>query len=77
MKKNQAAFIFSAYQFMNETGQKKRAIAQVPATINYQQALKNTIIWTSTVLIDLKKLKKRTSICLILRVKILLVGGNY
>jgi teichuronic acid biosynthesis glycosyltransferase TuaG len=58
MKKNDYAFTFTGYEFAdkncNPTGKKVAA----PASIDYKQALKNHIIWTSTVMIDLDIVSK-------------------
>ena len=52
------AFSYTAYQFCNvdclPTGKK----VSVPESITYKQALKNTTIWTSTVMFNMKKLTK-------------------
>lgn len=58
MKRKQAAFIFSGYEFADEEGKGLGKIVRVPETITYKQALKNTTIFTSTVMFDLKKLTK-------------------
>lgn len=52
------AFIYSSYQFANSNGDATGAPVAVPASINYTQALKNHIIWTSTVLLDTEKIPK-------------------
>lgn len=58
MKNNDCAFSFTGYEFCdkdcNLTGKK----VYVPSKIKYCQALKNTTIWTSTVMLDMTKLKK-------------------
>ena len=49
------AFIYSDYEYL-KNGKRKRVNA--PKTITYHQALKNTTIFTSTVMFNMKYLKK-------------------
>lgn len=58
MKENNCAFSFTGYEFADENGIGNGKIVNVPKTINYRQALKNTTIWTSTVMFDVQKLGK-------------------
>lgn len=58
MQKNNCAFSFTSYEFANEDGVGNGTIVKVPNKINYKQALKNTTIWTSTVMFDVEKLGK-------------------
>ena len=58
MKENDCAFSFTGYEFADENGVGNGKIVNVPQIINYKQALKNTTIWTSTVMFDLEKLDK-------------------
>lgn len=58
MEKNDAAFSFTGYEFADEYGVSVNKIVQVPHTISYKQALKNTTIFTSTVMFDMDKLSK-------------------
>ena len=58
MKKNNSIFSFTGYEFANENGIGNGKVVTVPFKINYKQALKNTTIWTSTVIFDVKKLEK-------------------
>lgn len=58
MKENDAAFSFTGYEFADEYGVSVKKIVQVPKTITYKQALKNTTIFTSTVIFDMDKLSK-------------------
>jgi len=51
-KENQASFTFTAYEMVDEQGEKLNKIVKVPQTINYNQLLKNTTIGCSTVIID-------------------------
>lgn len=58
MNTNNCAFSFTSYQFADKDCIPNGKIVVVPDTINYEQALKNTTIWTSTVMFDMKKLNK-------------------
>lgn len=52
MKEKQAGFVFTGYEFADEYGQGLGKIVRVPEQISYSEALKNTTIFTSTVMID-------------------------
>ena len=58
MKKNNCAFSFTGYEFAHNdlslTGKK----VHVPNKIDYKGALKNTTIFTTTVMFDLDKISK-------------------
>lgn len=58
MQELNCEFSFTGYQFANEKCNPNGKIVSVPDKINYQQALKNTTIWTSTVMFDMGKLTK-------------------
>lgn len=58
MSNNNYEFTFSDYEFADENGNKIGKIVSVPKEINYKQALKNTTIFTSTVIFDVEKLGK-------------------
>ena len=58
MKDNCCAFSFTDYEFADSNGIPNGKKVKVPKTINYKQALKNTTIFTSTVMFDLRKLTK-------------------
>ena len=58
MKEKQAGFVFSAYEFGDEEGKGTGKIVHVPEVLSYRKALSRTVIFTSTVLIDTKKIKK-------------------
>ena len=58
MEEKEAAFVFTGYEFADEQGNGMGKIVNVPETITYKQALGNTTIFTSTVLIDWDKLDK-------------------
>lgn len=52
MKEKKVGFVFTGYEFADANGVGNGKIVKVPKTLNYKQALKNTTIFTSTVLID-------------------------
>lgn len=52
MKEKNAGFVFTGYEFADANGVGLGKIVKVPETLNYKQALKNTTIFTSTVLLD-------------------------
>ena len=58
MQELNCEFSFTGYQFADEKCNPNGKIVSVPDKINYQQALKNTTIWTSTVMFDMGKLTK-------------------
>ncbi len=45
-------FVFTGYEFADETGKGLGKVVHVPREITYHEALKNTTIFTSTVMID-------------------------
>lgn len=52
IKKLQAGFVFMGYEFAEASGAGLGKVVHVPERITYRQALKNTTIFTSTVMID-------------------------
>ncbi len=52
IKKVHAGFVFMGYEFADISGAGLGKVVHVPECITYQQALKNTTIFTSTVMID-------------------------
>lgn len=58
IKERQAGFVFTGYEFADENGVGTGKIVRVPSTITYKQALGNTTIFTSTVMMDLTVLSK-------------------
>ncbi len=52
IRKMQAGFVFMGYEFADASGEGLGKVVHVPARITYRQALKNTTIFTSTVMID-------------------------
>jgi len=55
MLRENAGFVFTGYEFADSEGKGTGAVVKVPHTINFRQALNNTTIFTSTVLIDREK----------------------
>lgn len=58
MEKKKAAFSFTGYEFADENGIGTGRIVRVPETIQYRQALRNTTIFTSTVMFDTERIPK-------------------
>lgn len=56
IKENDYTFIYSSYLYLKN---KHTHIAKVPSKITYKKALRNTTIFTSTVMFDLNKLDKK------------------
>ena len=59
MKEKDAAFSFTGYEFADENCRGLGRIVRVPEKITYKEALKNTTIFTSTVIFDTDKIPKR------------------
>jgi teichuronic acid biosynthesis glycosyltransferase TuaG len=57
IKKNNYAFIYTKYMYVDELGNNKR-VANVALKLNYNSAIKNTCIFTSTVMLNMKILNK-------------------
>lgn len=58
LQEKKAAFVFTGYEFADEQGKGTGKIVRVPETLNYKQALKNTTIFTTTVMFDTEKIPK-------------------
>lgn len=58
IKDKDAAFVFTGYEFADANAVGMGKIVHVPATLNYRQALKNTTIFTSTVMFDTEKIPR-------------------
>lgn len=58
MLQKDAAFSFTGYEFADENAKPLGTIVRVPESINYRAAIKNTTIFTSTVMFDMNKLTK-------------------
>ncbi|MBR5376702.1 MAG: glycosyltransferase family 2 protein [Lachnospiraceae bacterium] len=58
MEEKDCAFSFTGYEFADEKGVSIDRIVRVPKEMTYKKALKNTTIFTSTVMFDLEKISK-------------------
>ncbi len=58
MREKEAAFSFTGYEFADSGGRGTGKIVKVPETLSYRQVLKNTTIFTSTVMFDTEKIEK-------------------
>lgn len=56
MKKNRAGFVFSAYEFGDEEARPTGKTVHVPKTLTYRKALSRTVIFTTTVLLDRRRI---------------------
>jgi teichuronic acid biosynthesis glycosyltransferase TuaG len=58
MEEQECAFCFTGYEFADENGVGVQKIVRVPNKLHYRAALKNTTIFTSTVMFDMTKISK-------------------
>lgn len=58
MQRKDAAFVFTGYEFGDENAVGTGKVVRVPEKLEYRQALKNTTIFTSTVMFDTTKIDK-------------------
>lgn len=58
MNNKKCAFSYTGYEFADETLKTLGVKVKVPTELTYNQALKNTIIWTTTVMFDTKLISK-------------------
>lgn len=58
IKDKQAAFAFTAYEFGDEDAHGLGKVVEVPERLTYRKALSRTVIFTSTVMFDMSKIKK-------------------
>ena len=58
MERKGAAFAFTGYEFADERGCGTGKVVRVPETLHYKEALKNTTIFTTTVMFDTEKIPK-------------------
>lgn len=58
MKENKYDFTFTGYEFVNKEGKRTGKIVNVPRRMTYKQALKNTTIFTSTVIVNVQNIGK-------------------
>jgi teichuronic acid biosynthesis glycosyltransferase TuaG len=56
LKKTGAAFAFTGYEFADRNGRGTGKVVRVPPVLTYGQALKNTTIFTTTVMFDRAKI---------------------
>ena len=59
MQEKDCAFSFTGYEFADVEGRPNGKVVCIPSTMTYKQALRNTTIWTSTVMFDLQKLTRK------------------
>jgi teichuronic acid biosynthesis glycosyltransferase TuaG len=59
MKENNYYFTFTGYEFANANGIGNGKIVIIPKSLSYKQALKNTTIFTSTVILDKNNIPKK------------------
>lgn len=58
LQEKQAGFVFTGYEFGDEKAEGTGKVVHVPETLHYKQALANTTIFTSTVMMDTEKIDK-------------------
>lgn len=58
LQEKNAGFVFTGYEFGDENAKGTGKVVHVPETLTYKQALANTTIFTSTVMIDTEKIEK-------------------
>ena len=58
MEEKGAAFAFTGYEFADENGVGLGKVVRVPGQLTYKEALKNTTIFTTTVMFDTHKIPK-------------------
>lgn len=58
MERTGAGFAFTGYEFADERGRGTGKVVHVPETLSYKEALKNTTIFTTTVMFDTRKIPK-------------------
>lgn len=58
MEKENAGFVFSAYEFGDENAVRTGKVVHVPKELTYKKALSRTVIFTTTVLLDTQKIPK-------------------
>jgi len=58
MEENDAAFCFTSYEFGDEEAVGTGKFVRVPRTLSYREALSRTVIFTSTVMFDTRKIDK-------------------
>ena len=59
MLKNSHVFTFTGYRFVDQNGEPTGAIAKSPGSVSFYDYLKNNIIWTTTVIVNLNVVSKK------------------
>ncbi len=59
LDEKQVAFAFTGYEFADENGVGLGKVVRVPEVLEYKEALRNTTIFTSTVMFDTQKIDKQ------------------
>ncbi len=54
------AFTFTAYEFASADGASTGSRVQAPQTVTYRSMLTNPIAWTSTIMVDMRRVTKET-----------------
>lgn len=58
MQEKEAAFAYTGYEFADEQGRGTGKVVRVPERLTYREALKNTTIFTTTVMFDTNRISK-------------------
>ena len=58
MKEKKAGFVFTGYEFGDEEAKGTGKVVHVPPILSYAKALSQTVIFTTTVLLDTQKIEK-------------------
>ncbi len=58
MREKQAAFVFTGYEFADGQGVGTGKVVHVPPQLTYKEALRNTTIFTSTVMFDTRRIPR-------------------
>lgn len=59
MRQKEAGFVFTAYEFGDSQARPTGGVVHVPERLTYRQALSRTVIFTTTVLFDRKRIPDR------------------
>lgn len=59
MKKNNCAFSYTAFKYLNDNKLKKDKVVNVPLLLDYKKALKDTRILTTSVMLDRNKIDEK------------------
>lgn len=59
MEKEEADFVFSAYEFGDESARRTGKVVHVPDRLTYRKALSRTVIFTTTVVLDRERVPDR------------------